>query len=696
MSELGLLTDTGYVAANEQLGYVKDRIRAARDDRKRFEPTWQHNLAFAAGKHYVKWNRVSRRLDMPPELMGKDLYTADVITEYRTTALGELASDDSRPELLLRRDDEPSQEYQEVLNRAVEWGWDAEWHADTVLEEARRLCVDTGLSAVRCRWDPTVGPVVGELPHMDGRPVHSPEEQAGLVDQFTQGPIPGVEMKPVRRGAIRWEPLSVFNLLVPPGVNHELFFPWECVIRPTLLADVKSEYGDLAAELKEDTDIGSLLGLDLNAESGTANTAFGPDDRRAGRLRDHVWLFTYLERPSLAYPQGRTITLATNKMQVVRVEDRLPYEAPDGTYRSGIAYFHWWRVSGRFYSRGLVDVMKDIQRSFNKRRNQTHEIIDRGMPIVFVEKGSAATERQGLAAEIVELGPSERQPVPFQGFGPGDWMWRDLEAMRDDLEHATGLRGPRLGDNPANVTTYGQLAILNENEQVKRQPIIREHKLAINQLVEDSVYDMRTYWGPERHLALAGDDDRADVQVFDATKIPSFFVVKTAKGSAKPRSQAAELKKIEDIWKASLESMAVASDPHAWVEWYKESLEAGQALPLPSVHSDDQQEKAKLENHLMLLGQPVPVQYYDPHDVHIRIHRTAQIESELAGDENAWATIEDHVQEHVMIGAQQMAEMMEAQEAMQPQPQPGEEGEPGGAPGESAQPEASPEPERTF
>lgn len=672
MSELGLLTDRGYQNANEQLGDVKDRIRAARDDRKRFEPTWQHNLAFAAGKHYLKWDRSQRRLAMPPELAGRDLYTADVITEYRTTALGELASDDDRPELLLRRDDEPSENYQTVLNRAVEWGWDNEWQGDTVLEEARRLCVDVGTAAVRCRWDPNVGPVVQDaVPFQNGRPLLKLEEATQAVATAASSGQT-LEFRPIRRGAIRWEPLSPFNLLVPPGVNHEMFFPWECVVRPALLADVIAEYGDVAGGLSEDTDIGSLLGLDLQAES--MGSGYSPEraDRRAGRLRDHVWLYTYLEKPTARYPNGRTVHLATNKLQVLRVDEQLPYEAPDGTYRSGIAYFHWWRVSGRFWSRGLVDVMKDIQRSFNKRRNQTHEIIDRGMPIVFVEQGSAATERQGIVAELVELKPNERQPVPFQGFGPGDWMWRDIDAMRDDLEHATGLRGPRLGDNPANVTTYGQLAILNENEQVKRQPIIREHKAAIGALIEDSVHDMRTYWGSERNLALAGDDDHADVQVFDATKIPAFFIVKVAKGAAKPRSQAAELKKIEDLWKGALESMAVASNPHEWVQWYKDSLEAGQALQLPAIHSDDQTDKAELENHLMLLGQPVPVQYYDPHDIHIQIHRGAQIEAELAGDQQVWGVIEEHVQEHIAIGAKQMAEI----QALEPAVEPGMEPEP--------------------
>src|SRR5262245_63749007 len=112
MADLGLLTPAGtYTGADDALRSIKDQIEAAKDDRKRFEPTWHHNLAFAAGKHYLKWERNQRRLVLPDEYEGRDLYTADVITEYRTTALGELSSDDDRPELLLRRDDEPSEDF---------------------------------------------------------------------------------------------------------------------------------------------------------------------------------------------------------------------------------------------------------------------------------------------------------------------------------------------------------------------------------------------------------------------------------------------------------------------------------------------------------------------------------------------------------------------------------------------------------
>jgi len=671
------------VGADELTREIRRELTEAREDRKRIEPTWHSNLAFAAGKYWLKWDINQRQLFFPRELQGRELYSTDVITEYRTTALGELGSDDDRPELLLRRDDKPSEDFQEQLNRAVAWGWDYEWRGDDALEEVRRLCLDLGTAAIRCRFDPSVGPIVADnVPHMDGMPVRDSEKAMELM---ASGPREDVEMRAIQQGRICWDPLSPFNLLVPPGVPHERDFPWECVVRPAPLAKVQTEYPETAGDLKADTDIGSILGLDTMSEVGDAvGASLAPG--KAGRLKGHVWLFTYYEHPSPKFLQGRTVVFGGNKMKPLRITDRLPYVDPDGSYCSGISYFHWWRVTGRFWSRSLVEAMKDPQRSVNKRRTQINEIIDRGLPVVFVEKNSPAKERRGLPMEIIEIGPQERAPQPTQGISPGEWMYHDIQEMRGDIEHATGIRGPRLGENPTNVTTYSQLALLNENDQVKRSMILREHKLSIAKLVEASVYDIRTYWGPERTIALASDEEEVQAVNFDAQKVPPFFIVKVAKGSAKPRSQAAELKKVEDLWNGIIATGAFMLNPHDWVEWLKDSLDQGQALDLPEGGVDEHADQAELENSLLISGQDPSVQYYQPSHIHIPIHRRVQIQASLNGDMALWTRTENHVQKHVLMDmetARQMAKMvppeltMQTGEADAPEAQSGSQG--GGA-----------------
>src|SRR5262249_6769878 len=150
---------------------------------------------------------------------------------------------------------------------------------------------------------------------------------------------------------------------------------------------------------------------------------------------------------------------------------------------------------------------------------------------------------------------------------------------------------------PAGVDTYAQLALINENDQAKREGILTARKRSIAKLVEASVYDIRTYWGPQRQIMVAGDEGGIDASVFDATKIPAFYIVKVAKGAARPRSQAAEIQKISDI-----ASYSVQAQQPLPVKWYYDSLAAGQALELPEEPTNDQADKAELENHLLLQG----------------------------------------------------------------------------------------------
>jgi hypothetical protein len=697
MTSLALADTNGQMTLLEPMVKpIRERIRQGRDYRRRFfEPGWQTNLAFASGQHWLVWHGQTRTLrtiqELDPRYKGRELVTADVITEYRTTALGELGSDNDRPELLLRRDDQVSEDFQEQLNRAMSYGWDHEWDGDDALAQVDRYVVDLGTAAIRCRFDPTVGPVLDEnIPHLEGKPVYDLGQATQLMGS---GPNPDVTMQAVRTGRICWEPLSAFNIIVPPGAVHEKSFAWEAVVRPTLLVDVKELYGAPAVGLVEDNDISTSLGISTSSPAlGAANYMAG--DAKENRLRDHCWLFSYYERPTQKYPQGREITFAGNDLKVLEYKETLPYVAPDGTHRSGIAYFHWWRVTGRFWSRALMDVLKDGQRGINKRRTQINEIIDRNMPYVIVQKDSQAKRRQGLVNEIVEIDPSERAPQPVNGIGPGPWMQGDVDALREDLAHASGIAGPRRGENPPGVTTYAQLSLLNEADTAKREPIYLERKRAISQLVEDTVYDIRTYWGRDKQIALAGDDDRLEAITFDATKIPTFFIVQIGKGVAKPRSPAAELQKVTDIWNAAVLSAAVQASPAAWIQWYKDSFESGEALELPNSQVENPGEKAEYENHYLQAGVPMPIAYYDVHAVHLPIHRRLQDMAMFGQDMATWQLVENHCQLHINAAQAQAAAQLQMQAAQTQLGGPGGGGASAGQPSPPRQPGVASPPAR--
>jgi hypothetical protein len=639
----------------------KKRIQQARDHRKQHEPTWLSDFAFASGKHWQVWDPSTQKMrhlsEMDPRYENAELYTADKINEHVQAQRGELQADDDRPQMLLAQEGDSAEAIQEELNDLIAHGWDNEWNADSAIRQADHLCLTLGVSAIRVRFDPTKGPVAGHLPiGADGNPVTDEQHLQHLetTGQLPDGTLP--QFQTVHEGKTIWEPLSALNLLTPPGINHEDAFPWEIVVRPVSVDSLVEIYGDIALGLEEDDDIASIIGVTVAQAARTSSS-----DASKGRLRGHVWLFTCYERACRKYPKGRVVVLASNQMKLLSVVERLPVETVTKEYSTGIRYFHWWRNPDNFWSRSFIEPLKDPQRLINRRETQNLEITDRGMPKTFVKEGTLVHNPSGRPLEVIELKPDAAEPNFFAGIGPGSWMYEDLAHHADNMAHASTLSPLRLGENPANVLTLGQLSLLNENEAGKRSTILGERKAAIAGAVADSVYFIRAYWPEDKQILVTGDDDRISQKIFQKSKIPDFWVVRPAKGSAKPRSQAAELLKVDAIWAAIESSGLVATNPGKYVDWYVKSLDAGQPLELPEVESDSQVEMARFENFLMLdQGEDVQPQDYDLLPSHLPEHREAQNQARAAGDIDAYQRIERHVQQSIQLQAANAAKIAAA------------------------------------
>ncbi len=608
-------------------------IKEGKKARLPFEAPWQQNLAFAAGNPHLKYDRAERKLYLPDLAKGEERTSADKIMQYRNTALGELTGDDDRPELQFAQDDLPSEEYAKTANFAVEYGWECEWFADQRLEDMKRTIIDLGTAAIRTRWDPTAGPIKVGVPHKDGKPIFDMEEaHAYVAEQQAQGLQ--AEFRDIHEGRTVLDVLTPLHLLVPPGIPNEENFPWEIVVWPEQIEKLKEQYGAKAAGLVEDTDIASVFALGATGDTTDI-------DAQQGKLKDHVWAYACYRRPGGKYPKGQQVILASNSFHVLEVRDELSYKGPDGTHRSGVTYFHWWRITGRFLGKALLDGLKDPQRSINRRITQKNEIIDRGMPYGVAEEGSIPP-RTGKPMEMLYVKKGSPKPDMHEGIGSGEYMYRDIDSLKQDMEEAAGIRAVSMGDNPASVTNYSQLLLLRQNDQIKLKPTIRGIRGGVKQVVENCVHDIGLYWGSEKMLRLAGDDGMARTALFNATQLPAFYLVKTAKGDPKPHDQVGNLRMVEDIARHSIDS----GQPLP-TSWYADSLKAGVPLPIPEAPADDQHSKALYENHFMIEGQEPEVDYWDNALVHIPEHRSLEDQATLSGDQELADRVERHIQKHL-------------------------------------------------
>jgi hypothetical protein len=304
------------------------------------------------------------------------------------------------------------------------------------------------------------------------------------------------------------------------------------------------------------------------------------------------------------------------------------------------------------------------------------EIIDRGMPSVYAEEGSIDPDRlTGNPVELRELKPGASKPIIDPGIGPGVHFTNDIELADNDIQKGLGINEIGLGNAPAGVSAYSAMALISENDAKKLDPIMQRIKLSVADVCRDTFEAMRN-WPDGKQLLIAGEDDTLQAIVFERAMLPSSYYVRPAKGGTLPRSQASEIQKIADLWNAAVVGGVVAQDPVAWLEWYKQSLDAGKVEELPKTdQAATQQHKAALENIVMTrTHQIVPVAPYDDAQAHIPIHEEQQSELQQAadaGDQDATMAIrviEAHKQLHLQMAQQNAATNMANGQQAAPSP----------------------------
>lgn len=636
--------------SDDDLYLWRTRLRAGLAYRARYEPLWEECLAFAEGNQWVAYaGRANRQLVTIANPTRIERVTNDELTQFRLTLLGELNLDDDRPQALFRQADAPTEDYAEEANDALSYGWDEEWLGDQVLLDARRTVIDVGTCPIRCRWDRDYGPYLpDEQPFLNGQLVDKKQAFAA-IDQGQN-----VQLQRIRQGRIVWEAGTPFNTITPPKVHREQLFRWEAWVSVHDLQELKEQYPHAAGELTADP-IRSVAKVTSSDQQGGGSGSGGYDESNEGSLDKQCFLYTCYERPSRKHPEGRVILLGSSRMVPLETRPRLDYRGPDGQYRSGVHYLHAIRLTDRFWSRGFMELGLSPQRVINRRLTQINETIDRGQAKVYLEKGALERMPGGEPAAIVWMKPGKPRPTFDSGIQPGPWLQQNIDANRQNLERAV-LPDVSLGQNPTGVVTYSQLALLRETATRRLEAMLAEQRGVIVELCEDSACDIKRYWGRDKLVQVGGVEGGLRAFTFDASAWPDYTKFSFAKGSALPRSQGAQLKLIEDLWAAALNSGLVPANPAPWLTWLYGSQQAGKPLDLPLPPTDDQQDKAQYENEMLVDLQPPVVDYFDNHQLHIAEHRIIQVQARLAGRQDVMQLVEQHVQEH-LLAAQENAQL---------------------------------------
>lgn len=620
----------------------------ARKDRRALEPTWHLCRQFLANRQWVGWqgNPTGGGRIVPLANPGdRERHTANVLTQYVNTAVGKISSEDFMPSLHFRREDVESEDFVTQARQALRYAWDEELAADRQIARAIRKMATYGTAALRVYPDRSKGEIIGELPvGPDGQPIYDQEAARAFVAE-AEAMGQRVKFEQIRQVHTCWEPLGPFNLLPPPGVEYEENFPWLIVERPHPLTWIEQTYGKQVPE-QQLASIDSLSAMEIGGDP----SAPAPS---AARLKGHAVVSVGYEFPTLEFPQGRTF-IWSGQTFLAEIKG-MPYEL-NGRPHHGIVFLRFHEIPERFWGMGMVEPGIGPQRQRNRARSQMIEMKDRNLGRVYAHKGTltASNRPVGRIMEVIEVPLGHAFPTETNGVAPGPWIENEARMNDEDLDKVMGMRESSLGQAPGGVSAYSAMALLVEQDDKRLGSITAEVRSAVRDLTKMTLQDIRRYWPEEKQIALAGPTGLIDSTIFTASKLPTMIHVAIPKGTAAPRSPAAQIQLIFDLFNA-----ATSSGKPLPVEWLYESIQQGQPMPIPRQMVETQRRQAELENALMMGGQMIEPNYWDDDILHIPVHRQQQTMAMQAGEEELAQMLEFHVQLHEQAAQSKSRGMMQ-------------------------------------
>src|SRR5262245_1266761 len=205
------------IEADPEIADFVERRRRALSARKQFEPDWQLAKRFLSNKQWVMFSKRLNRVIAERNPNQRERITVNVITQYVWTTAGKLISDTFLPQLFFRQEDVQSEDFANQANRALEYAWYDEIEAEERIFDAALKMITYGIAGVLCRYDNTAGARLGEQPYgSDGRLMTDPTQaRSYMAEQMQQGNRP--QMGQLYEGQLRWDVLSPFHILPPPG-----------------------------------------------------------------------------------------------------------------------------------------------------------------------------------------------------------------------------------------------------------------------------------------------------------------------------------------------------------------------------------------------------------------------------------------------------------------------------------------------
>jgi hypothetical protein len=612
---------------------LDELLKKAQDARRPYEGQWLLNCSFYFGKQWVIFSQALGTLDKPPSdepwrvrpninFVGPAVLTSYAkITQTRQTARTQPGGTSPDDEKDARACDklldylEPTAGAEEARAKATQW----------------MLITGTGL--LKDCWDKSLGAVVAQDPQT-GKDVHEGEIQEYAISPFEFYGEPGcLEIE-----EMEW-------------CFHVTLRPASYVKRMWGIDVSESEYDD---SMTYETQLRSIISGEGGKEKGCIVKEF-------------------FRRPTDEYPGGQYVVYVNDNVVEEGKDEQGESKNPSNETPLPFTPLRANPRPGSFWGLAFVDNMIDPQRIYNKTKGEGLEIQrltskpKHLVPIGSLMEGKEITNAPG---EDIRYTPvNGLKPEVMKGADIPEGYHKVIDTTRSELYDASGQHEVSHGQSPFTRTATG-IAYLQEQDDARLAPIIRNYDRAFEKSSEAKLKLARQYYDEPRLLHIVGADNKTEVVAFSRDMIPNNINVHIqAGGSALPRSRVARQDFLLKLWTLP---RPIIDDPKVMLDL----LEFGE---ISGVYENIKQDinQAGRENDTMTgtvngapaqagaMGQPTQGQEIVPRDFHnhlVHIKEHNKVRNSVQYEEMAQPTqqiIDKHVALHQQMYSQQVLTMQQ-------------------------------------
>lgn len=338
------------------------------------------------------------------------------------------------------------------------------------------------------------------------------------------------------KGAIKSEPVSPFNILVPDVQEEELENQAHVIhVIAKSAGWVKDTFGVV---VQPDSYTSGALESSVLMAAGI-NSSTMP--------KDHVAVREMHIKPCSEWPKGAVITWT--KECILNISESWPFEHGDFPFTK-LEHI----PTGRFYGEStLVDIIP-LQREFNRTRSQLIEAKNRmAKPQLAAPKGSVdvnkITSEPGLVVEY-KPGFAPPQPIPLQNIP--SYVIQEYDRIQKDMDDISSQHEVTRGSVPPGVTAATAISYLQEQDDSKLAHTVSSLEEGVERLGKHFLSHVKQFWNAQRKINVIGQNGAFEAYMFSKANIRGNTDFRVEAGSATPVSRAAKQAFIMELVKSEI------------------------------------------------------------------------------------------------------------------------------------------------